>query len=229
MKTSMAKILPTTLLTATLIIGCQSNPSQPDDSSYGSVGDDVYRTRTEGAVLGAVVGGLLGAAIGDNKGAMIGAVIGAGAGYLVGDEIARRKQKYATEEDFLDAEIASARQYNATTARYNEKLRVEIAQLEKRTRLLESRYRAGLASNTELENERRNVRQQIASARKVQENLKKEYEIKRAVLEEQRGKRGSGSPYVQQLQQQIAELKTNMDRLEAQSLQLAQLDDRLTL
>ena len=59
--------------------------------------------------------------------------------------------------------------------------------------------------------------------------MKKEYEIKVAVLDEQKRKRGADSPYVQQLEREITELKGNMDRLEAQSVQLAQLDDRLTL
>jgi len=108
-------------------------------------------------------------------------------------------------------------------------MRGEIAQLDSRTQLLESRYRAGLASRNELEQERANLRRQIASAKKVHANVKKEYEIKVAVLDEQKKKRGSGSPYVQQLEKEITELKSNMDRLEAQSVQLAQLDDRLTL
>ncbi len=232
MTRSMVKSPSITLLAALLTVGCQSNPSQSDDSGYSSTSsseEDASRTRTEGAVFGAVIGGLLGAAIGDSEGALIGAAVGAGAGYLIGDEIAERKQNYAREEDFLDAEIASARQYNAATAKYNNKMRGEIAQLDKRTRLLESRYKAGLASRNELERERGNVQQQIASANKVHENVKKEYEIKVAVLQEQKQKRGAGSPYVQQLQREITELKANMDRLEAQSVQLAQLDDRLTL
>jgi hypothetical protein len=236
MMQSMVKPLFITLLAALLTVGCQSNPSQSDDGGYDSSGgtgssqDDASRTRTEAAIFGAVIGGLIGGAIGDDgTGVAIGAALGAGAGYLIGDEVAKRKQKYAREEDFLDAEIASARQYNATTAQYNEKMRGEIAQLDKRTRLLESRYKAGLASRNELESERGNVRKQIASAKKVQDNVKKEYDIKVAVLKEQKQKRGAGSPYVKQLEKEIAELKANMDRLEAQSVQLAQLDDRLTL
>jgi hypothetical protein len=234
MKKSMVKTVGIAAVAALLTVGCQSNPNRSDDGEYGgssaSTQDDASRTRTEGAVFGAVLGGLLGAAIGDNaKGAAIGAAIGAGAGYLIGNEIAERKQKYAREEDFLDAEIASAREYNATTARYNEKMRGEIAQLDERTRLLESRYRAGLATRNELNDERLKVKKQIASAKKVQESVQKEYEIKLAVLDEQKKKRGAASPYVRQLEKEISELKANINRLEAQSVQLAQLDDRLTL
>lgn len=227
------------LFAALLAVGCQSNPNQPDtDYASGGTGgssiaasdsDDADRTRVEGAVFGALIGGLLGAAIGDDaRGAAIGAVVGAGAGYLIGDEIAKRKQQYAREEDFLDSEIALAREYNASTASYNDRLRADIARLDRRTRLLESRYRAGLASKSELESERRNLQQQIDSANKVHESVKREYEIKVAVLDEQQRKRGADSPYVRQLEREIVELKGNMDRLETQSVQLAQLDDRLT-
>jgi uncharacterized protein YcfJ len=209
-----------------MLAGCQSNPLSSGDATSA----DADTTRAQGAGVGALVGGLLGYAItGDAKGALIGAAVGGGTGYIVGNEVAKRKQKYASEEDFLDAEIASAREYNATARSYNRQLRNDIAQLEKQTKSLEARYKSGRATKTQMEKERSSVQKQIASSKKVYENLKKEYDIKVAVLEDRRKSKGAGDPYVKQLQNEIASLKKNMDQLEAQSVQLAQLDDRLSV
>jgi len=235
MKTLQSKSVLIPLVAGILLAGCQTNPTQTDDSGGYTTGSsststsDTNRTRAEGAIGGAVIGGLLGLAIGgDSKGALIGAAVGAGAGLIVGNEIAKRKQQYASEEDFLDAEIASAREYNATAVAYNNKLRRNIAQLDRDTQLLTSRYRAGLASRDDLVNERDNLKGEIASAKKVYGNLEKEYEIKVAILEEQK-KKGANTPQVRALEAEVSQLKKNMDQLQSQSVQLAQIDDRLTL
>jgi hypothetical protein len=226
MYNSRIKPLAACLLAGTLAVGCQTNPTQTDTGGGSS---DATRTKTEGAVAGAAIGALLGYAIGgDSKGALIGAALGGGTGFFVGNEIAKRKQQYASDEDFLDAEIASAKEYNATTVAYNNKLRGEIAQLDRDTKLLESRYRAGLASRDELAREQESVQQELASANQLYDDLKKEYEIKTAILQEEQQQDG-GSPQVKALEREIAQLKKNMDELQSQSVQLAQIDERLTL
>lgn len=244
MTISLPKTILATLVACVLAAGCQSNPSKNDDpvvsgdkpepttSTRTSGSSDATRTRREGAAMGALVGSLLGYALGgDNRttSTLVGAAAGAGVGYLVGNEIAERKQKYATEEDFLDSEITSAREYNDTATAYNDQLREEIVQLEKRTGLLESRYRAGMASRDEVKAEKASLKEQIASADKVYDDLKKEYDIKVAVAEERKQAKGGDDVYVQQLEDEISSLKENMDQLQAQSVQLAQIDERLTI
>ena len=41
--------------------------------------------------------------------------------------------------------------------------------------------------------------------------------------------KGGDDIYVQQLEDEISSLKENMDQLQAQSVQLAQIDERLTI
>ncbi len=244
MTISLPKAILATLVACVLAAGCQSNPSKNDDpavsgdtpepatSTRSSGSSDATRTRTEGAAMGGLLGGLLGYALGgDNRttSTLIGAAAGAGVGYLVGNEIAERKQKYATEEDFLNSEIASAKEYNDTATAYNDQLREDIVQLEKRTGLLESRYRAGMAGRDEVQAERASLKEQIASVDKVYEDLKKEYDIKVAVAAERKEAKGGDDVYVQQLEDEISSLKENMDQLQAQSVQLAQIDERLTI
>ena len=64
---------------------------------------------------------------------------------------------------------------------------------------------------------------------KVYEDLKKEYDIKVAVAAERKQVKGGDDIYVQQLEDEISSLKENMDQLQAQSVQLAQIDERLTI
>lgn len=222
MRAVHCKSILSIVIASLLLVACETNPSRSDDAT---------QTRAGGAATGAVIGGLLGLALGGHdkgRAALIGAALGAGAGYLVGDEVAKRKQRYAREEDFLEAEIASAREYNRTASKYNRKLRGDIARLDRQARRLEARYRSGKSSRQELVQERDAVQKQIASSKKVYDNLEKEYKIKVEIANERRQKRGNDA-YVKQLEQEIAGLKQNMDELQTQSVQLAQIDERLTL
>jgi hypothetical protein len=67
-----------------------------------------------GAAVGAAAGALVAAMIGVNpaKGAALGAAIGTPLGLAAGVYVANQKEKYATEEQYLDACIAESRQYN---------------------------------------------------------------------------------------------------------------------
>lgn len=102
-----------------------------------NIKDDQTRTRAEGSLAGALIGGGIGAIIGHQSGnAGAGALIGAGAGALaglaVGDHVARKKARYASQEAWLDACISRAEHVNAQAASYNRSLRNKIAALETR-------------------------------------------------------------------------------------------------
>ncbi|MCB1875872.1 MAG: glycine zipper 2TM domain-containing protein [Chromatiales bacterium] len=206
--------------------GCASAPS----SGSGSASSDTTRTKQEGALFGAVLGGLLGAALGrDNRtqGALIGATVGAGVGYVAANEVAKRKERYASEEDMLNGEIASAQRLNATAGQYNASLQKDIHRLEQETRALTFQYSTGRVASSRLEAERSTVKSKIDSTKTVLDDLTKEHEIKTAIYEEQMQKRGVNNAQVGQLRQEIAQLKQNIDELNQHSRQLASIDERL--
>ncbi len=98
----------------------------------GAPGGDASQTRAEGAVAGALIGALLGNAAGNNRqGTVVGAAIGGLLGAVAGDKVATKKAEYAQREDQLLAAAAEARQVAQQTKEYNERLRKDIAQLEK--------------------------------------------------------------------------------------------------
>jgi hypothetical protein len=206
------------LLLSGLVAGCATNETTDQD-----------RTRLEGAGVGALVGGLLGHAIGDGRGAAIGAVIGAGAGYLVGDEIAKRKQEYASTEDFLDGEIGRTQEFNSTASAYNQKLGLEIAALEKESGELRARYDQGRVDQRALAATRDDLQRRMDENRDLEETLAQELEVQTAILAQERNGRDANDPYLARLENEIKLLQKNLDTLREGSTQLARIDQRLSV
>ncbi len=207
-------------ITLVALSGCASNQSM----------DDQTQTKVEGAALGALVGAALGAAIGgDSQGAAIGAALGAGVGFVVGNEVAKRKARYASDEDFLNGEIQYVAEYNQTAQKYNRKLAAQIDTLEHQVAGLERDYQRGNASRSQLLAKRDKVRKQLAHSKQRLADLKKEYEVNVAILDEQKQKRSAQDSDVQNLQQEITQLKQNIEQLQASTNQLAQIDQRLSV
>ncbi|SHF27921.1 Glycine zipper [Desulfacinum infernum DSM 9756] len=190
---------------------------------------DQTRTKAEGAGVGALVGGLLGYAIGDGKGAAIGAALGAGAGFLVGNEVAKRKQAYATTEEFLDAEIASTQEYNKTAVAYNNKLMKDIKALEKESAALRAKYDKGQVDKKTLQARSDALQKKIDDAKKLEKTLAKELEVQTAILAQEKKSRPADDQYLVRLEKEVAALQKNLDKLREGSSQLAQIDQRLSV
>mgnify|MGYP001470718381 CR=1 FL=1 len=190
---------------------------------------DQTRTKAEGTGVGAVVGGLLGYAIGGGRGAAIGAALGAGAGFLVGNEIAKRKQAYANNEDFLDAEIANTKEYNKTALAYNAKLSKDVATLDKESKALRAKYDKGQVDKKALAAKSDALQKKIDDSKKLEDNLAKELEVQTAILAEEKKSRPADDKYIVRLEKEVAALQKNLDKLREGSSQLAQIDQRLSV
>jgi len=190
---------------------------------------DQTRTKAEGTGVGAVVGGLLGYAIGGGRGAAVGAALGAGAGFLVGNEIAKRKQAYANTEDFLNAEIATTQEYNKTAIAYNAKLSKDVATLDKESKALRAKYDKGQVDKKTLTAKSDALQKKIDDSKKLEGNLAKELEVQTAILAEEKKSRPAGDQYLARLEKEVAALQKNLDKLREGSSQLAQIDQRLSV
>lgn len=190
---------------------------------------DQNRTKAEGTGVGAVVGGLLGYAIGGGRGAAIGAALGAGAGFLVGNEIAKRKQAYANNEDFLDAEISNTQEYNKTALAYNAKLSKDVAALDKESKALRAKYDKGQVDKKALAAKSDALQKKIDDSKKLEDNLAKELEVQTAILAEEKKSRPADDKYIVRLEKEVAALQKNLDKLREGSSQLAQIDQRLSV
>lgn len=233
MNTNYLKTVSILIVFLFLFTACATTNQQGSAKGGGGGStSDQNRTRAEGAVIGALLGTALGVALGgDSKaqGALIGAAIGAGTGYLVGNEVAKRKRKYANEEAFLNAEIKSAREFNDTAQEYNKTLRHQVALLDSASMQLKAKYNAGFVSKKDLKNKRNEVQKKLVRSNKFHNALKKEYDIKLAVYNEQQKKRSKNDVYLVNLRKEITELRSNLDQLDIESKQLASIDERLTI
>jgi membrane protein YqaA with SNARE-associated domain len=117
---------------------------------------DGRTTQAQSTLIGSVSGGALGFLAGsllsdDSDSAAAGAVIGAAAGgavgYAIGTDIAKRKQRYASTEAWLQQETAMTKQANDELLAYNQTLATEITALEKRVKKArEAESKAQIAS-----------------------------------------------------------------------------------
>lgn len=221
--------VPSILLSSVLAAGCVSNPTVDEPAAGTTVQTDSQRTRTEGAVLGGLLGGLIGLATGDEKGAAIGAVLGAGAGYLIGSEVAKRKEQYASTEAFLDAEIARTAEFNQTARAHHGRLREEIAALDRETLELEARYRQGSATRAQLSKKKGDLDARLAKNREFEEVLQKEYELNAEILAAERPSRPPNDPYLSRLQKENDDLRVQIEQLREGSSQLAEINERLSV
>lgn len=222
---AMMKIV-ISLALALLVGGC-ATPAQQGQVNGGI--SDSTMTKAQAAGVGAAVGAIVGALLGDEEGALIGAAAGAGAGFLVGNEIAKRKQRYATEEEFLDAEILSTAEYNRTASQYNENLKLQIAALDQTAADLRAQYESGLADRDALQMQRSEIAAQIQTTETLVADLQNEHEIKLAIITEQKAKRAADDAYIVGLEQEINQLQANIQNLQASSAELARIDEDLNV
>lgn len=232
MKSRHRKAVPL-LLCIALLFGCQSNPPVEDQADGGASGDssmsDSSRTKTEGAAFGALLGGIVGAVAGDSKGAAIGALIGAGVGYAVGSEVAKRKEQYASTEAFLDGEIARTAEFNATARAQHDRMRREIAALDREAAGLQESYRAGQADKAQLLSKQRELEAKLAKNREFEAVLQKEVEINAEILAQESESRPADDPYLVRLQAENTEMRKQIELLRSDSEQLALINERLSV
>jgi len=117
----MAGVLCVPLLAGCADSGANDPNLTPEQRRIRAQRAEQDRTVGGGAIAGAVVGGLLGALLGGNNrggAAAIGAVAGAAVGGAGGYYVAKRKQRYANENERLDSMAADVRVDNQQMAQY---------------------------------------------------------------------------------------------------------------
>ncbi len=183
-------------------------------SSCTNIKNDQTRTRVEGGLGGALAGAALGALVGSQsgnagRGALIGLAAGTAAGLVYGDHVARKKARYATEEQWLDACIAQARATNRNARAYNARLSGEITRLRVR------------AAQARASGDRRTLSSTRSAVARLQQESSKQLQIvnseiasqQSAVNEATYGKTAGLRSEVSSLQDTRRSMSTNIDRL----------------
>ena len=200
-----------------------------------NIQDERTRTQTEGTVvgsgigagIGAVIGGLSGGHRGALQGAGIGAVVGGIGGFLTGRHIANKKSEYASQEDWLDDCIASARQTNSDVARYNADLRQEIDWLDRESARLVAEYEDYQTESSALAAEHKKVQEYRQQLRSDIASLKEEIAANRQIVEDVQAERGRTSKSVAMMRE-VDEMEQHLAELERCDRQLASISWRLS-
>jgi len=197
---------------------------------------DQQRTVSEGTGAGAAGGAILGAIVGqligkDTKGTLVGAAIGAavggGLGTAYGNHVASKKAEYASQEEYLNACIASAQQINEETRQYNASLENEIKGLDREVNSLLSKYKRKKVSKSQLEKEQQKVQAKFSEAQAKLKAAQDEVEIQKQVLASERGK--SKAELAESLDKEIALLEKSAKELDQQTQALASINQRVQM
>ena len=196
---------------------------------------DSSRTKAEGtaagAGAGALLGGLIGALSGGGDDALVGAAIGAGvgglAGFAYGSHVAKQKEKYASEEQWLDACIASAQKVNQETKAYNAALKQDLSTLEAETEALALAYEQKDARKEAMISEKKKVDTRLAEANKVLERARFELKNQETALAD--AQQSGQQVQADEMDAQIAELKEAVAELKGHTESLASISARMAV
>jgi len=192
----------------------------------GGCATDSNTTRAQGAGFGALLGAGIGALIGDEKGAMIGAAVGGVAGLAYGDHVAKKKEKYASEEDYLDACTQVAQERYQENKKYNDSLKTEIAAITAELNQIGDVASATKDDHKRLEKLQKALKKSIENSESQLTALNEEIVMQREAIAQVDPAQQANTDNIKALNDQIALLEQQKAELQANTQQLASLSAR---
>ncbi len=193
--------------------------------------DDGTRTVAEGTgagvVGGAVLGGILALATGDAKWVAIGAGIGGAVGLGAGVYVAKKKEEYATKEQWLDACIKEAQSSNKAIASYNAQLRKRLGELSAKSNKLAQDYRMQAAKASDLQNMKNTIEQQEQANDAYIANVEKQIARQRANAQDARAEKKSREAAI--IEEEISKMEMQVAELREESSKLASMSMRVSI
>ncbi len=216
-----AALVGSVMLSGCVTTGSTSNANlTPAEQRLRAQSEDFNTTVVQGAVAGAVLGGLLGAFTKDKRNIVKYAAIGAGVGGATGYYVAKRKESFANEEARLDSMIVDVQGDNAKVAAMSNTTRSVIANDMARINRIEQDLAAGTMTRQEAKQQLALIDDNSEVLKGSLENLRKRQgEYEEASAEMAKGGDVSAqslSAYNQEitnLQDQIASMENDLDDL----------------
>ena len=216
-----AALVGSVMLSGCVTTGSTSNANlTPAEQRLRAQSDDFKTTVVQGAVVGAVLGGLLAVLNEDNRNIGKYAAVGAGVGGATGYYVAKRKESFANEEARLDSMIADVQGDNAKVIAMSNTTRSVIANDMARIDRIEKDLAAGTMTSREAKQQLALIDDNSEVLKGSLENLRmRQGEYKKASAEMAKGgdvRTQSLSAYNQEiakLQDQIASMENDLDDL----------------
>jgi hypothetical protein len=197
---------------------------QPQEGSKdlsGMKARTVFEGLGAGALVGAGLGALTAYISGGNvaKGAIIGAAAGGATGLVAGVYVANQKEKFATEEAYLDACAKEAAQYNEEARKANEYLRGYVSDMQLRVKELKAQIKKDKAKKQAARDELATMNQKKQGIDEMVTRLQDEAKAQDGALA---GAKKS-SPESARLQQEVKTTQQEIEKLKKQREELATL------
>lgn len=136
------------------------------------------KTVWEGVLIGAGAGALWGIVQGkDTEGILKRALIGGAVGGLAGAYVANKQKRYSDKEDQLDSMTADVHKSNKETEDLIASARQVMAEDKRRLASVESRYKAGQASEADINDTRRRVSDNKAVVAQATKGAREKYSM----------------------------------------------------
>jgi DNA repair exonuclease SbcCD ATPase subunit len=187
------------------------------------------RTILEGGAAGAALGAGLGALTayitgGDiAKGAIIGAAAGGAAGLVAGVSVAKQKEKFATEEAYLDACAKEAAQNNEEARKANEYLRGYVSDMQLRIKELKAQIKKDKTKKQAARDELETLNGKKQGVDEMITKLQDDAKAQDGALAGAK----KGSPESAKLQQEVKSTQQEIDKLKKQRAELVNLTTKM--
>lgn len=196
----------------------------------GTQTDDTTRTRSEGAIGGALLGALAGQLLGgDTKSTLIGASFGAAAGYIVGNEVAKRKQEYKNAEDLIAGETRRTEETLYQVQKANTSLEQDIRNYRVEISRLNQQVKRDSSKRSELKAQKVKLDKRYASAQEALKGVENELETAQTLYKDtkqsagtkNKGELATWNKKIRALKAEKVALQRNTQQLQAVSQSIA--------
>jgi hypothetical protein len=206
----------------------QVPPASDNAQSQEEVTKMKQRTTAEGTVLGALAGAGAGAVLalllGDRKNMAAyiagGAALGGAAGYAMGTYVANKKENYKNTEDYLDACIKEAFEYNQSAQETNRYFEETIQLTQMKIDKIKSEIKDAGARKMAFKNETDNLRKASADCDSAISKLEGELQAQEKAIT---GCAGDKTGKVSELEKQLVTMRKQLDDLKAKRNRLADM------
>lgn len=153
-----------------------------DDKETGETKDE-KDTKGQAAIVGTAAGAFIGSRVANNSlvGGLIGGAVGGLAGYKVGEEIARRKKAYKSQEDMIEKESENVSNWVSELQKTNAQLRKDIAGYKKRIAEINKKMKEDSSRKAALKKEKASIEKKYKAAKQALEGVEKEIEVTQAL------------------------------------------------
>lgn len=191
----------------------------------GTREEDQTQTKVQGTALGALLGAGIGYAVGGKEGAAWGAALGAGTGFLLGNEVAKRKNQYASQEQAIAEETAWNAQFAQQVHESNRQLAQDIRAYDQEIKQLKTALKKGQATQADLTRQKTKIADQKKQAEQALQVVKDQ-------LSESNQKyasysKGGDPAATKDWKAQIGKLEKEKKTLESSITELSAMNSRL--